>query len=586
LLGIINDILDLSKIESGRLELEHAPFSPDELLRGVLSLFDERARQKGLELSGHVDLAVPMRLGGDSTRLGQVLTNLVNNALKFTETGGVTVDWRLLDVSTPDRCRMRVEVSDSGIGVPPDKIATIFEQFSQADQSITRRFGGTGLGLSICKRLIEKMGGSIGADSEPGKGSRFWFELELEATEAAEPVATADSARRVVLAIANQRLRKHLARAFDERGFAVETLGAGEAVDETTLCVIGDETQILDSDDFPVPLVGVARMGDPWPEDALASGRVVDLLTLPATRPELSQLCARMIAGRFAGMDASPARPSSGAYLPDLAGANVLGVDDNPVNREILRDALNAMNARIRLAESGEQALAAAGESRFDIILMDISMPGMDGYEATRLIRTGERARGLPATPIVALSGNVAGSDAQRWRDAGMNAYLTKPFTIASLAKAVADQVPGVARQLAETQEIDNATGHDWIGAQTLAMLETLSSQTGADMAERIFSMFIEHAEPAMQTLLADLAAGETRAASRSAHAFKSMCHSAGATRLAAMLQGIESSAKSDRLQEAHRAAQQVGSALAHTVTAMRQRMHSGKPAGTAAETA
>ena len=558
LLGIINDILDLSKIESGRLELEVAPFSPDDLLRGILSLFDERARQKRLELSGHVELAVPARLAGDATRLGQVITNLVNNALKFTENGGVAVDWKYVEGDRPGRGRMRVEVTDSGIGIAADKIASVFDQFAQADQSITRRFGGTGLGLSICKRLIEAMGGAIGVDSEVAKGSRFWFEVELQAIEAAAetaPVRQADqSAPLVGLALAGTRLARHLATAFGERGMRVETVDPARMPDTDLACLVCDETWLggehaqAKAKVGGAPLIGIARMGDAWPDDALVSGRIVDLLAVPATRGEFARLCERIRTCRFSGLEASPGRPGTGAYLPDLGGIRVLGVDDNPVNREILRDALGAMNAKVRLAENGAQALDAFAEGEFDLILMDVSMPEIDGYEATRRIRTRETARGLPPTPIVALTGNVAGDGPLAWRDAGMDAYLTKPFTIASLARAIGDHVPSADPSLRSARA---EAASEWISGETLKMLETLSRQNGTDMADRIFSMFIEHAGRAAAALQADLGAGDGLAVARSAHAFKSMCHSAGAVRLASILNRIETQAKSGRIDEA-----------------------------------
>jgi len=568
LLGIINDILDLSKIESGRLELETVPFSPDDLLRGVLSLFDERARQKGLELSGLVDFAVPRQLAGDATRLGQVLTNLVNNALKFTETGGVSVDWIHLESERSGHCRMRIEVTDSGIGIAADKVASVFEQFEQADQSITRRFGGTGLGLSICKRLIERMGGIIDVDSEPGKGSRFWFEVELASVEAPVAAPIEKLTGLVGIAISANRLRAHLSQALDECGIDVKILEAGRFSSEGMACVICDDRRISDADGGGGPLVGVARMGDSWPDEALESGLIADLLSLPATRADIAELCRRIRSARFAGREASPGRPGAGAYLPDLKQIRILGVDDNPVNREILRDALSAMNANVRLAETGAQAISAAAEHEFDLILMDVSMPDMDGYEATRRIRTLEQARGQAKTPVIALTGNVAGDGPQAWRDAGMDAYLTKPFTIASLARAIGDHVPTMA---AETSASTSEAGalSDWISAATLKMLETLSRQNGSDMADRIFSMFIEHADPAAKALEADLQAREGLGIARSAHAFKSMCHSAGAVRLAAILERIENQAKAGKIDEAREAGKTIAAALDNTIDAM-----------------
>ena len=554
LLSIINDILDISKIEAGKLELEEGEVAPDALINGVLCLFVERAGQKQLELSGRIAADVPALLRGDATRLSQVVTNLVNNALKFSDKGGVCVEASRIDGARPGHCRLRVEVADSGVGIAPDKLGLVFERFSQADQSITRQFGGSGLGLSICKRLIDAMDGTIAVDSTPGSSSRFWFEVELAVLEEAPAVASGLTEARILLAISGDRTAGHLAASFREHGFSIVRFdGVAPPNSGPFDAIVGDPAIIetIGGKFVGTPIVGLARLGESRTEDMLRAHLICDTLSLPATRAEIADISARIRIGQFPKPHDAPLAGRRMPGFPEFAGAHVLAVDDNAVNREVLRDALSALGVTVTLANSGTEAIDLAASRSFDIVFMDCSMPQMDGFTATSRIRAAERQTGRPVTPVVALTAHIGGNEAARWRDAGMNGYLTKPFTIEALAKAISVHTARRAKfptphVEARTPPIQAApTGAaGLIHRDTLDLLASLTEKTGVDMTRKTFRLFLDNAFMAREELGACVKKKDAMAIRQAAHAFKSMCLSAGARPLAAILQDIEDSAK------------------------------------------
>jgi signal transduction histidine kinase/CheY-like chemotaxis protein len=326
LLGIINDILDLSKIESGRMTLSPAPFDPVQMVREVAALFAPRARDKGVELYTDVAPDVPHTVVGDELRIRQVVNNLASNAVKFTEHGSITIGLQYLGETVREgerTARLRIRVSDTGIGIPPESLSRIFEEFTQADGSITRRYGGTGLGLAISKKLVEMMGGQIRVQSEPGKGSTFWIDLTLPlAQEAYRPAETATS----------------------------------------------------------MPL-------------------------------------------RF-------------------TSCHVLLAEDNEVNRMVAVKMLQSLGCTVDVAVNGEEAVKKALQSHYDIILMDVQMPEMDGYEATRRIREAERTTGERRI-IIAMTAHSMESDRRACLEAGMDDYLSKPVKRERLAEMLAKWLGG-----------------------------------------------------------------------------------------------------------------------------------------------
>ncbi|TFF24845.1 response regulator [Jiella endophytica] len=550
MLNILNDILDLSKIESGHLELESIPVSLDTIVEDVASLFAERAREKSLSIALIVGADVPREVIGDPVRISQVLTNLVNNALKFTATGGVTVELRCLGpVSGSSRQRLGFSVRDTGIGIAEDKLGSLFSRFSQADATITRKFGGTGLGLAISRQLVEAMGGTIGATSREGEGSCFGFEIDFEvATPAGEPQSL--QGRSVLLLDDDPLTRAASAAMLAERGATV----VGEADAVSCDVVLAGEAEYrrhfaggTPGSHGPVVLLrNEAAIG-------AAEGHSGEI-AVPLRRRDVDTLAASILAGDFTLLRATaagdePSKPRDARF----AALKVLVVDDGAVNREVLKEALASFSVSPDLAESGIAALQRIETSAFDLVFMDCSMPGMDGYETTRRIREAEDRLARRRSRIVALTAHGRDTDASGWRAAGMDAYLTKPFTVAEIARALEDAaLPAEALQ-GEAAVVDDRAGARPAGdaawddlpildAETVAMLEMLAQQNGSAFLKRIVDMFTAKAPQALRDL--ESAAGDPAETAQLAHALKSMCSSAGAGRAAAVSSAIEDCGK------------------------------------------
>ena len=429
LLAIINDILDFSKIEAGKLELESVPTDVVDIAEDVASLFWERASSKTLDLAVYVDPATPKMIAGDPTRLRQVIGNLVNNAIKFTEAGGVLIE---IEPETADT--LRISVRDTGVGIPKDKLGDVFGAFTQADQSTTRKFGGTGLGLAICKRLVDAMGGRFNVSSEVGKGSTFAFRIPATVVEPADawPGASAADAK-VRLDHAGVATRRALGRYLARAGYA--TAPAND--DAAAAMVVAAASAIAPSTASDTPTICVGAYGDSAPAELMRTGAAQAVLIQPFRRGELRALLQQMEAGQPLSQAELDHAGASADALPAFPDAHILVADDSAVNREVAMEALHRLSARVTLVADGRAAIEKAAAERFDLILMDGSMPDIDGYEAARAIRAAEGE--AQRTPIVALTAHVVGAAAEAWREADMDAVLHKPFTLPALAKTLSD---------------------------------------------------------------------------------------------------------------------------------------------------
>jgi two-component system sensor histidine kinase BarA len=579
LLAIINDILDISKIEAGKLVLETTEIDIDAVLDGIVSLFQEKARQNGIDLCFHIAANVPQLVAGDPTRIGQVITNLVNNAVKFTRTGGVGVHVSASAPAGGGACRLRFEVRDTGIGIAADKLGSIFERFSQADQSTTRKFGGTGLGLSICQRLVEAMGGEIGVTSVLNEGSVFFFELDLPIL-AGPPAGALSSPAPVWVRSSGVFTAKFLVAALNDTGLFARELTPGRGGPLPGQMIVCDPAHANDPDIASLGLqtIVVATIGDGSAEDLVRRGVACDLLPFPARRAGLIDLAGRIARNEPRGRQALESMASA-PVLPKFGNLRVLAVDDIAVNREVLRDALNAFGVEATMASSGAEALERIAQAQFDVVLMDCSMPEMDGFEATRRIRDLQQQNGDAPSHIVALTAHVSGPEADRWQESGMDGYLAKPFTLQGLAATLSAVQPALATQEAAPAATEAPRSPEptpaalpeveLVSPSTLELMQTLSATGGVAMAERVFRMYFEHAEPAIRDLDAKLQGGNAKEIAASAHALKSMSHSSGATAVARACQRIEDAAKRGQLPDRGPAMSELCKVYEQTVRAM-----------------
>jgi len=449
LLDIINGILDFSKVEAGKIELETVDFDIGELAEDVVALLGDAAHAKDLELLAHCSPDLPRSLRGDPTRLRQILVNLVSNAVKFTAVGEVVLRVRVVGTGV-GTATVRFEVSDTGIGIAPQDQARMFDPFSQADSSTTRRFGGTGLGLAIAKQLIELMGGDLGCESVVDEGSTFWFEvpLALQASAATDgPVHVPDlEALRALIVDDNATNRLILREQLSSWGMHPDETDNGRAALDVMRAAAGRgeayDLAILDLNMPGMDGLELARTiaAEPSIADARlfllsSSGRVAREaseaagLSATLTKPvRQSELFNCLIAGLQVADVAKEPEQAIISTTQAETHAHVLLVEDNTMNQLVATRMLAKLGVRVDVAENGLEALDALGQHRFDAVLMDCQMPEMDGYEATREIRRREAATGHHV-PIIAMTAAAMDGDREACLATGMDDYITKPIS-------------------------------------------------------------------------------------------------------------------------------------------------------------
>jgi two-component system sensor histidine kinase/response regulator len=456
LLGIINNILDISKIEARKVDLEREPFSLPDALSEAVGPLAGRAARKGVHLLATVAPEVPRHVIGDSLRLRQVLTNLLANALKFTEKGHVLLSVRRDD---DDDRRLRFSVSDTGIGITEQNQERIFELFSQGDQSTTRRFGGTGLGLAICRQLVALMDGAMRVDSTPGRGSVFSFDAHLPPsrdTDVMEIVSrTATRPLRVLLHDAHPVSHGSLLRMLTALEFEVhDSAGDPEQLERLLrgaegppdLAVVSFHLREAEGLQLcresavglahPVPIVLITKPGPLGGAGRWREAGIQAQLSQPVFSQDLAELLPPMASGRGKreATDTFEAIGSTGPTAPAPPPLSVLLVEDNVVNQRVVMHFLKRMAFNAVVAENGREALELYLQGSFDVVLMDVQMPEMDGFEATRAIRSADGAIGRH-TPIIALTAHAMRGDEERCLEAGMDGYLAKPLDLPNLAR-------------------------------------------------------------------------------------------------------------------------------------------------------
>ena len=596
LLAIINDILDVSKIEAGKLSLDVIEVDPRAIIDDVLKLFSERAATKGLDLAGYVSPDVPRRIAADPVRLNQILSNLVNNALKFTDQGGIFVELVTRRASRGDPARLVLSVTDSGIGLAKDKVDTIFEAFSQADQSTTRRYGGTGIGLTICRRLAEAMGGAITVRSEEGRGSEFIVDIPLTVIEAAATSqAFSHHGALALIALADGPSRRALKRVANDCGYDVAfadpaAVTVGEAAHASVILAEAHILERLGSQPPGVtarrhklaPLaIALTRFGSSRQADGAQDGIADASLELPVSTADATALLAACMSGRTglrALTEITSVTANAKAALKRFPGVHVLAADDGAVNRELLVEALSRLDVNVTCVENGREALAALKTGRFDLVFMDGSMPVMDGFDSCRAIRAWETEMGREAMPVIALTAHVVGEQADAWRSAGMNACITKPFTLAALHACLERWLVPGAQMTSATTGDRNVTPHsqpgvgddaDLIDHQILDDMRGMQ-HAGQDLVARIVALYGEHAPAAFARLTEAASSGDTLRVADAAHALKSLSLSIGATRVASLCGEIEHQAREHGTEETGAVNEELGEALNATIAALK----------------
>ena len=548
LLAIINDILDFSKIEAGKLDVEHLPVDPVEACEDILRLFAERAQAKGIELAGPLCLPRGVLVDADPVRLTQVLSNLVNNALKFTENGSVFVN---IEPDETGAGRILFSVSDTGVGIAADKIASIFQAFSQADQSTTRRFGGTGLGLSIASRLVTAMGGDLRARSREGEGSTFFFSLPLHAESRPQLSLPASTARYAILCVAGQRTRLELESALRLAGFRVTIVESTDDLQSAAHAnlVIADLARLPRNARAAAArdgaIIALTSLGD-GADGPLAAGHIDLTMALPVAASVLQPALDAVRAGQSVrDIGASAITTTAHTQFP---AARVLVVDDSAVNREVALEALKRFGIHAEVAADGQEAVALTRSASFDLILMDGSMPVMDGFTAAKVIRAREADAGGHSTPIVALTAHVVGSGADAWKDCGMNGVLHKPFTLARMAHCLAEYLGHASGEGATAAQTEpHSKPQTGIDLSVLDGLRQMANGNGA-VVQRIVALFVDHAPKAMNDIAHAHTNGDVDALRRAAHALKSMSMNIGALAVGQAAAGIESKASDPNL--------------------------------------
>jgi signal transduction histidine kinase/DNA-binding response OmpR family regulator len=612
LLAVINDVLDFSKIEAGKLTLSRVAYDVGTLAEDVVEIFAGAAHTKGLELGCFIHPDMPAAtVWGDPDRLRQVLVNLVSNAIKFTDTGEVVLSLNPgLTEGGPCIC---FEVRDTGIGIALDKQQLIFDPFSQADGSTSRIYGGTGLGLAIARQIVDLMGGTIAVRSLPGQGARFSVTLPCElAAPLAAPPASALTGLTMVVVGANATTR-HILHTYLLRWGAI----VHQAVDGPAAIRLLRQARVHHQPvdfvlaDVTVPQKEGEVLARTLQADAeLAQTRIVLLMPLNGNEDHVPVVSVAAVVGKpvrrevlrhtLLGVAAhtanAPMLPAQ-RHAPQPAavictGARVLVVEDNPVNQEFSRAALESFGCVVDSAINGEAALERFASGDFRLILMDCQMPGMDGYETTACMREIERRRpmGGRRTPIVALTAHAMAGDREKCLAAGMDDYLSKPFRLsqleAVLRKWVADEAP---EPESATSSAPGATAsgsgalepasEPTLDQSALESLRELERQGADGLVRRVVSRFLERAPQMLESLKAAVPSGDAETIHRTAHSLKSSSATVGARRMATCCQRIESLTANGQLSEAPRLIDTLAGELALSEIALKSEIQApGSP--------
>jgi two-component system, sensor histidine kinase and response regulator len=593
LLSIINDILDFSKIESGKMLLEDTGFDLLVTLEDALSLFAETAQSKGLELVSLVTTEVPVMLGGDPGRLRQVLVNLIGNAIKFTDAGEVVVTVQPVEEQSGDSIMLRFSVRDTGIGIPSEAQARIFEQFSQADESMSRRYGGTGLGLTIVRQLVEMMGGTLGVSSDAGTGSTFWFtvRLKVSTTETASPLPL--QGMRVLIVDDNAASRVTLRQQTAGWGMTADTAADGQDALQQLRTPSGLPYDLAILDLTLPGMDGIELAAAIKADPALASlpllmmtplgqfGRargieIAGYLSKPVRQSQLRN-CITATLG-LGGAAPPPSLPEDDGFAVLAGAVQILLVEDNLVNQEVGMAMLEGLGCGARLAGNGVEGLAELNSGKYHLVLMDCQMPEMDGYQATRQLRENEaQAAALSGEeivrlPVIALTAHAMMGNREACLEAGMDDYLAKPFTQEELRQVLLRWLPEQAARLdhsatpaagpaaedafpgpresgvpAVVRQVESPVIVDSI----LDSIRALQREGRPNLLDRMILHFCEDSSQVLKRLRGGVKSADADEIRAAAHSFKSSSAYLGALHLAELCKQVETVALEQNFAEA-----------------------------------
>ena len=587
LLMILNDILDYSKIEADHLELEAIPFDVSKVVHATASLLAVRARERHLELLAEVTPEVPRAVRGDPTRLRQILMNLIGNAIKFTEQGEVVVSVTTA-LAADDVVQLRFAIRDTGIGIAPEHLGSVFREFTQADSTMTRRYGGTGLGLAISQRLVRLMGGEITVTSEVGRGSEFSFTLPFPAEVAAPRAAGLATlgGRRMLIVDDNQTNRRILRDMLATEGIKVdEASTAGEGLEAIRgaakkhapydLAIL--DVQMPDMDGFQLATAvradrGLARTrllmltsaGQRGDGERCRELGIRGYLTKPMSRADLLEALGTVLAGPEE--TATTEVVTRHTIAESRRAVRVLLAEDNPVNQQVAVAMLVKRGHEVHVAGNGREAVDAITQREYDVVLMDIQMPEMDGFEATHAIRALPKGKDLP---IVGLTAHALSGERERCLSHGMTDYLAKPFKaheLFALVEGTAEPKRPAPQPLTAAPPVD------------LEGFRATLREAGAESAlYSIIDTFVRQAPDRLAALAGAVASGTGTEIAKAAHVYRGAAATIGARELAELLERVETTARAGDIEQAQEAFEGLSS-IAHDVTDYLRQQHAALP--------
>ena len=578
LLDIINDLLDFSKIEAGKLELENVDMDLRTTIEDIVDLLAERAHLQGLELACSIPPELVTRVKGDPLRLGQVLTNLVGNAIKFTRQGSVVI--RVANVAEDDRkVTVRFEVTDTGAGISEEAQTRIFDEFSQADGSTTRKHGGSGLGLAISKQLVEMMGGQIHVKSTLGAGSTFWFTCSFDKQEGqaqqdsgSGPLGILTGVRALIVestAVTRGNLQSQMSNWGMTNQFAETSQQAIELLAQAAARSAPYDIVVIDmglpgADSLELARTIKARADIPKLRLVMLTRRLADVkdaddavidacLAMPVRQTVLYECLVNLMAGHPQEAQAAQAVREPLAAAPAGLRGNILLVEDNVVNQMVAVGILQLRGYHVTVAGNGKEAVDAQAHADFDLILMDCHMPEMDGFAATRQIRERERASPGKRVPIIALTANAMAQDRDNCLAAGMDDHLSKPFGAVTLQAMLDRWMPRAAQAEADAQQPAATKTAEVLDRQALDQLGKLITNGKPELLVRVINLYLAESPKLIQQLRQAADANDAPEIARAAHSLRSSSANVGAEVLSRYCGDIEASARRADTEEARK---------------------------------